>query len=59
MSPKWGISLEVLIRMYAFISHPGIIMLREAPTDQGFDKGPTPNVVGIHLSLFVGFISTV
>ena len=24
------------------------------PTDQGFDKGPAPDVVGVHLSLFVG-----
>ena len=28
-------------------------------TDQGIDKGPTPDVVGVHLSLFVGSFYTV
>lgn len=27
---------------------------RGVPTDQGFDKGSTPDVVGVYLSLFVG-----
>lgn len=47
----WGILAEVPIKMYAMIYHSRIITL--TLIDQSFDKGPNPDVVGVHLSLFV------